>query len=50
MSWGHRAKASDFVLNSRVLDEAAAAVLKAVRVDRTRDVPYVGSCNKRGDA
>jgi hypothetical protein len=49
MSWGHRAKASEFLLNSRVLDEAAAAVLKAVRVDRTHDVPYVGSCNKRGD-
>jgi len=36
-------------LNSRVLDEAARAVLKAVRVDRTHDVPYVGSCNRRGD-
>ena len=32
-----------------MLDEAAAAVLKAVRVDRTHDVPYVGSCNRRGD-
>ena len=49
MSWGHRPKADEFVLNSRVLDEAARAMLKAVRVDRTHDVPYVGSCNRRGD-
>ena len=49
MSWGHRPKANEFGLNSRVLDEAARAVLKAVRVDRTHDVPYVGSCNRRGD-
>ena len=49
MSWGHRPKGIEFVKNGRVLDEAAAAVLKAVRVDRTHDVPYVGSCNKRGD-
>ena len=49
MSWGHRPKASDFAPNSRVLDEAARAVLKTVRVDRTHDVPYVGSCNRRGD-
>jgi len=49
MSWGHRPSASEFLLNSRVLDEAARAVLKAVRVDRTHDVPYVGSCNRRGD-
>ena len=32
-----------------MLDEAARAVLKSVRVDRTHDVPYVGSCNRRGD-
>ena len=50
MSWGHRRpSANEFVLKSRVLDEAARAVLKAVRVDRTHDVPYVGSCNRRGD-
>ncbi len=49
MSWGHRPKASEFVCNSRVLDEASAAILKSVRVDRTHDVPYVGSCNKKGD-
>jgi len=49
MSWGHRPKASEFAPNSRVLDEAASAVLKTVRVDRTHDVPYVGSCNRKGD-
>jgi len=49
MSWGHRPKAREFAPNSRVLDEAARAVLKTVRVDRTHDVPYVGSCNRRGD-
>ena len=49
MSWGHRPKAAEFAPNSRVLDEAARAVLKSVRVDRTHDVPYVGSCNLRGD-
>ena len=49
MSWGQRPKANEFSLNSRVSDEATSAVLKAVRVDRTHDVPYVGSCNRRGD-
>jgi hypothetical protein len=49
MSWGHRPKPDELVPNSRVLDEAARAVLKCVRVDRTHDVPYVGSCNTRGD-
>ena len=49
MSWGHRPKSNEFVKNRRVLDEAAAAVLKSVRVDRRHDVPYVGSCNTRGD-
>jgi hypothetical protein len=49
MSWGHRPKPSEMKINSHVLDEAAAAVMKAVRVDRTHDVPYVGSCNRRGD-
>ncbi len=49
MSWGHRPKSNEFVKNGRVLDEAAAAVLKSIRVDRTHDVPYVGSCNLRGD-
>lgn len=50
MSWGHsRPEPGDTDLNSHILDEAARAVMKAVRVDRTRDVPYVGSCNRRGD-
>jgi len=49
VSWGNRPKAREFALNSRVLDEAALAILKAVRVDRTHDVPYVGSCNRHGN-
>jgi hypothetical protein len=49
MSFGHRPKPSETRLNRHVLDEAAQAVLKAVRVDRTHDVPYVGSCNRKGD-
>jgi hypothetical protein len=49
MSWGHRPAPREVRINRHVLDEAAAAVLKAVRVDRTHDVPYVGSCNRKGD-
>jgi hypothetical protein len=49
MSWGHRPSGDEFSLNSRVLDEAARALLKSMRVVRTHDVPYVGSCNIAGD-
>ena len=49
MSWGHRPKANQFQVNSRVLDEAASAILKTLRIDRTHDVPYVGSCNLGGN-
>src|SRR5579864_2275256 len=49
MSFGHRPAASDFAPNSRVLDEAATAMIKSVRVDRNYDVPYIGSCNLAGD-
>ena len=49
MSWGHRPKPGELALNSHVMDEAAEAVMKSVRVDKTHDVPYVGSCNRRGD-
>lgn len=49
MSWGHRPKPGEWLVNSHLLDEAAAAVMKSVRVVRTFDVPYVGSCNKKGD-
>ena len=49
MSWGKRPAVNAFGLNSHVLDEAALAVLKSVRVNRTHDVPYVGSCNRKGD-
>ena len=49
MSFGHRPPASDFVPNSRILDEAAMAMIKSVRVDRNHDVPYIGSCNLAGD-
>jgi hypothetical protein len=48
MSVGHRPSPDQFVANSRVLDEAATAILKAVRIDRTHDVPYVGSCSRNG--
>ncbi len=49
MSWGHRPRKDIFSLNNGMLDEASLAMLKAVRVDRTHDVPYVGSCNLKGD-
>jgi hypothetical protein len=49
MSWGHRPPPGAMRVNRHVLQEAATAVLKAVRVDRTHDVPYVGSCSRRGD-
>jgi hypothetical protein len=48
LSWGHRPKAGELEINSHVLDEAASAALKAVRVDRSHDVPYVGSCSVDG--
>jgi hypothetical protein len=48
MSWGHRPKPDIYTLNSGVLDDACQAMLKAVRVDRTHDVPYVGSCSLDG--
>ena len=49
MSWGHeRPKADIYTLNGGVLDDACAAMLKAVRVDRVHDVPYVGSCSTDG--
>jgi hypothetical protein len=48
MSWGHRPSPGELALNSHVLDEAANAVIKSVRVDRRHDVPYVGSCSRSG--
>jgi hypothetical protein len=48
MSWGQRPKPEIFTVNSRVLDDACLAMLKAIRVDRTHDVPYVGSCSLSG--
>jgi hypothetical protein len=36
-------------VNSRILDEAMATMLESVKVVRLYDVPYVGSCNKKGD-
>lgn len=48
MSWGHRPKPGEWLVNSGVLDEAAAAVMKSVRVIRDYDVPYVGSCSRNG--
>jgi hypothetical protein len=49
MSWGSRPKPKSTTLNHGVLDDAVMATLKAIRVVRTYDVPYVGSCNDRGD-
>ncbi len=49
MSWGHRPKPEDWLASSGILDEAAAAVMQSVRVERSYDVPYVGSCSKKGD-
>lgn len=49
MSWGHRPRPREVRIDRHVLDEAAAGVMKAVRVDRTHDVPYVGSCSRKGD-
>ena len=49
MSWGHRPQPGEWLVNSRILDEAAAAMMASVKVVRLYDVPYVGSCNKKGD-
>jgi hypothetical protein len=49
MSWGHRPQPGEWLVNSHVLDEAADAMMKAVKIVRLHDVPYVGSCNKKGD-
>lgn len=48
MSWGHRPQKGEWLVNSRILDEAAAAVMKSVRIVRKYDVPYVGSCSRDG--
>jgi len=48
MSWGHRPRRGIYTLNSGVLDDACQSMLKAVRVNRTHDVPYVGSCSSNG--
>ncbi len=47
--WGHRPEPGEWLVNNRMLDEAALATLRAVKVVRSFDVPYVGSCNLRGD-
>jgi hypothetical protein len=49
MSWGHRPQPGEWLVNSRILDEAMATMLESVKVVRLYDVPYVGSCNKKGD-
>ncbi|MBS0432966.1 MAG: hypothetical protein JSS21_11270 [Proteobacteria bacterium] len=48
MSWGHRPRPKDWLVNNGLLDEAADAMMKAVRVIRDYDVPYVGSCSRDG--
>ncbi len=47
--WGHRPQPGEWLINNRMLAEAAKAAIKAVKVVRSYDVPYVGSCNKNGD-
>jgi hypothetical protein len=47
--WGHRPKPGEWLVRRSMLDEAAAAVMKSVRIVRKYDVPYVGSCNRKGD-
>ncbi len=47
--WGHRPQPGEWLIKSGMLDEAAKAAIKAVKVVRSYDVPYVGSCNKKGD-
>ena len=47
--WGHRPQPGEWLIGSRMLDEAALAVLDAVKIVRSYDVPYVGSCNRKGD-
>jgi len=49
MSWGHRPQPGEWLVNSHILDEAAATMMKSIKVIRLYDVPYVGSCNKKGD-
>ena len=47
--WGHRPKPGEWLIRNRMLDEAADAAMKSVKIVRTYDVPYVGSCNRKGD-
>jgi len=47
--WGHRPKPGEWLIRNRMLDEAADAAMKSVTIVRTHDVPYVGSCNRKGD-
>jgi hypothetical protein len=39
MSWGHRPQPGEWLVNSHVLDEAADAMMKAVKIVRLHDVP-----------
>ncbi|HEY0179654.1 MAG TPA: hypothetical protein VGC30_08480 [Dokdonella sp.] len=47
--WGHRPQPGEWLVRNGMLNEAALAAIDAVKIVRTYDVPYVGSCNKRGD-
>jgi len=47
--WGHRPQPGEWLIRGGMLDEAAKAAMKSVKVVRKYDVPYVGSCNRKGD-
>lgn len=47
--WGHRPQPGEWLIRNRMLDEAAVAALSSVAIDSTHDVPYVGSCSRKGD-
>lgn len=47
--WGHRPKPGEWLIRGGMLDEAAKATLKSVKIVRKYDVPYVGSCSRKGD-
>jgi hypothetical protein len=49
MSWGSRPKPKATSLNRGVLDDVVMAALKSVRVVRSYDLFYAGSCHRAGD-
>ena len=47
--WGHRPQPGEWLIRSHMLDEAATAAMNAVKIVTDYDVPYVGSCNLKGN-